>query len=107
MPADELKRSHERTLANVEAALRENPGDEELIIEAALTLTELGRNDEALERFRQALQITPGNPGTLVVTGQLLMRMDRAREARRLFERFLELYPDHPQAAQVQRLLGR
>jgi tetratricopeptide (TPR) repeat protein len=104
---DEPERSPRRTLAEIEAALRENPNTEALIIEAAMILTELGRNEEALERFRQALLINPDNPGALFATGQLLMKMDRTDEARWLFENFLKLYPDHQLAKQVRGLLGR
>jgi len=57
-----------------------------------------GRNEEALETFRQGAARDPRIPDPLNGRGKTLVAMNRRDEARQAFERALVLEPDDPEA---------
>jgi len=57
-------------------ALRKDPGDTETLLELGELLIEMGRSQEAGEKFRRAIELAPERPDGYFHHGQWLMRKD-------------------------------
>ena len=78
--------------------LRQDPGNTDTLLDLGDLLSEMGRHDEAGEKYRQAIELTPEEPGPYFCHGQWLARNGRDIEAAESFMRVLQLDPTFPGA---------
>ena len=84
-----------RALGASDRALGLSPDNPEARRSRAITLSRMGRSEEALTDFSLALEFGPDNPKTHRTRGITLSRMTRFEEALADFARALELSPDY------------
>jgi tetratricopeptide (TPR) repeat protein len=88
----ELARQHYLT------GLRQDPGNTDTLLDLGDLLLEMGRSDEAGEKYRQAIELAPEEPGGYFCHGQWLASLDRDGEAAEAFAKVLQLDPTYPAA---------
>jgi tetratricopeptide (TPR) repeat protein len=76
--------------------LRQDPGNTEILLDLGDLLLEMGRGDEAGEKFRRAIELAPEQPAGYVCFGQWLLRAERDEEAINAFTKALQLDPTCP-----------
>lgn len=80
---------------NCEHALALDPGLIDGHLARAWVLEQSGKEQEALDEFREALSLDPSNPQALVWQAQLYGRLDRWSEAEATFRRVLAERPNY------------
>ncbi|HEY1685874.1 MAG TPA: tetratricopeptide repeat protein [Tepidisphaeraceae bacterium] len=88
----EQQRWHE-ALAELRAAIDQDPYNANWLFNVGLTLDELQRFDEAVEAYRRSLEIEPCDIQTMNHLGVDLCRVGKYRQAIRQFERIQQLDP--------------
>src|SRR6185437_8113151 len=78
--------------------LRQDPGNTETLLDLGDLLSEMGRHDDAGEKYRQAIELAPEEPGPYFSHGNWLLRNGRDSEAAECFVRVLQLDPTFPGA---------
>jgi len=95
---EELRTVNEKLVEIYDRALVARPNDLDLIQDAGIILSDLGRHEEAIERFNRALEIDPTSAAALFNIASALGRMGQKDAARSYLERFVQLHPDHEMA---------
>lgn len=80
------------------ASLRQDPGNTQTLLDLGGLLVDMGRIDEAGEKFRRAIELSPEMPATHFCHGQWLLRCGQADQAIAAFSRTLEQDPTFPGA---------
>ncbi len=81
--------------------LRQDPGNTETLLDLGDLLMEMGRTEEAGEKFRRAIELAPEEPAGYFCHGNWLMRLlspDRDEQAILAFTKVLQLDPTYPGA---------
>ena len=81
--------------------LRQDPGNTETLLDLGDLLMEMGRTEEAGEKFRRAIELAPEDPAGYFCHGQWLMRQvtpERDEQAILAFTKVLQLDPTYPAA---------
>lgn len=81
--------------------LRQDPGNTRLLLDLGDLLVEMGRADEAGEKFRRAIELAPEDPAGYYSHGVWLLRQmtaDRDEQAILAFTKVLQLDPTYPGA---------
>lgn len=84
-----------------------NPGSPDAWVLMAVTLENLGRQEEAAAALAKALGLRPWDPLANYNIGRHHLMQDRPAEAVIHFERFLESAPDDPQARALAELVSQ
>ncbi len=87
----------------LEELLEEHPEEANLQFQLAFAYTRLGREAEAVERYRKALELDPSMAPARLNLALVLLKTDRAEAAAGELRALLELRPDDPHGV---RLLG-
>ncbi len=77
--------------------LRQDPGNTDVLLDLGDLLLEMGRGEEAGEKFRRAIELAPEEPAGYYY-GQWLLRAGRDDEAIAAFSKVLQLDPTYPGA---------
>lgn len=83
------------------AGLRQDPGNTKALLDLGELLMEMGRFDDAGEKFRRAIELAPDDPAGYFCHGQWLMRHatgERDEQAVLAFTKVLQLDPTYPAA---------
>jgi len=83
---------HHEALTSFRLALKDSPGDANVLQQIAIAYTRIGMTDEAAKTYRHVLQRNPRAPGAHYGLAFLLLRAGREEEAVRHLRSFL----DHP-----------
>lgn len=81
--------------------LRRDPGNTDTLLDLGELLMEMGRVEEAGEKFRRAIELAPEEPAGYFCHGLWLMRLlrpERDEQAILAFTKALQLDPTHPAA---------
>jgi superkiller protein 3 len=81
--------------------LRRDPGNTDVLLDLGELLSEMGRSDEAGEKFRRAVELAPERPAGYFCYGQWLVRHGGSADVERAIEQFrrtLALDPTFPGA---------
>jgi tetratricopeptide (TPR) repeat protein len=81
--------------------LRQDPGDTDTLLDLGELLMEMGRTEEAGEKFRRAIELAPEEPAGYFCHGMWLMRQmtpQRDEQAVLAFTKVLQLDPTYPGA---------
>ncbi len=81
--------------------LRQDPGNTDILLDLGDLLMEMGRTEEAGEKFRRAIELAPEEPAGYFCHGQWLMRQlspQRDEQALLAFTKVLQLDPTYPGA---------
>jgi tetratricopeptide (TPR) repeat protein len=81
--------------------LRQDPGNTDILLDLGDLLMEMGRTEEAGEKFRRAIELAPEEPAGYFCHGQWLMRQlspQRDEQAMLAFTKVLQLDPTYPGA---------
>jgi tetratricopeptide (TPR) repeat protein len=90
------------------SAMRQDPGNVEILLDLGDLLVELGQTREADEKYRRAIELVPEDPAGHFCHGKWLVDYGSAREAAACFRRALQLDPTWPEAhLQLGRLYAR
>jgi hypothetical protein len=81
--------------AELEELRRRFPSDVEVLANQAALLSEIGRQEEALECVSRALQRDPLNAGALCNLGEILKRMGNWEGAREVYATAVRSHPTH------------
>src|SRR5665213_4183672 len=73
--------------------LRQDPGNTATLLDLGDLLLEMGRDEEAGEKFRRAIELSPEEPAGFFCHGKWLARHQRGDEAIAAFSRVLHLDP--------------
>jgi tetratricopeptide (TPR) repeat protein len=73
--------------------LRQDPGNTGILLDLGELLDELGRDQEADEKFRRAIELAPEEPAGYFCHGRWLMRRGRDNDALAAFCKVLQLDP--------------
>jgi tetratricopeptide (TPR) repeat protein len=87
-------RDHEDWLAIIDEGLRKNPDTLPLLLDRAVTLSALGRIDEAEETLEVLLQYDPQDYRGLTQRGQMLAKRKKFDEALKVYQELLRLHPE-------------
>ncbi|MGD0961936.1 MAG: tetratricopeptide repeat protein [Methylomonas sp.] len=88
------KLDNELTLAKLNVLLAATPDSIEQRYHRAVTLAQLGRNDEGQADFLAVLQQQPNHLGALIDFGNLLLNTGYRSAARTLYSQAVQCYPD-------------
>jgi tetratricopeptide (TPR) repeat protein len=89
-----LKGDHEQARRHYLSGLRQDPGCLEALLDLGELLCEMGRSDEAGEKFRRAIEMAPDKPdGHYVYARWLLRYAQKEDEASAAFVKVLRLDP--------------
>ncbi len=66
--------------------LRQDPGNTDTLLDLGDLLSEMGRHDEAGEKYRQAIELAPEEPGPYFCHGQWLQSTAPRCRSRRVFQ---------------------
>src|SRR6185312_10743980 len=78
--------------------LRQDPGNTSTLLDLGELLAEMGRDDEAGEKFRRAIELAPEEPAGYFCHARWLARNGREAEAVGAFSKVLQLDPTCPGA---------
>jgi tetratricopeptide (TPR) repeat protein len=99
-------RGETRQAANLyEWLLSLAPRSRSLLMRLAVTLTQAGLDDAALQTFEELLTVDPNHLGALRKLSRLAMKRSDDPKARQCFERILQLHPGDIEAQQSLRNL--
>jgi tetratricopeptide (TPR) repeat protein len=76
-------------------AVKLDPNDAGVKLQAALVLSQAGKADEAIKMLRAAAQKEPGNPEPSIFLGSVLAQTGHNDEAMTLFKGLLEKFPNN------------
>lgn len=78
--------------------LRQDPGNTHTLLDLGELLCEMGRDEEAGEKFRRAIELAPEEPAGYFCHAQWLVRHRRDEDAIAAFGKVLQLDPTYPGA---------
>jgi tetratricopeptide (TPR) repeat protein len=84
---------HHEALTSFRLALKDSPGDANVLQQIAIAYTRIGMTDEAAKTYQHVLQRNPRAPGAHYGLAFLLLRSGREEEAIRHLRAFLENPP--------------
>jgi tetratricopeptide (TPR) repeat protein len=90
---------YHEALTSFRLALRESPGDTDVLQQIAITYTRIGMTDEAIKTYRGVLTKDPGAVGAHYGLAFLLLRDGRQAEAIEHLRAFLASPPEGPEAS--------
>ena len=92
------KRELEKARQHYVQEMRSQPGDTQTLLELGKLLLEMGRHEEAGEKFRRAIEQAPEQPGGYYCHGRWLIEAGHDADAVAAFVRVLQLDPTFPGA---------
>ena len=84
---------YHEALTSFRLALKDSPGDANVLQQIAIAYTRIGMTDEAAKTYRHVLQRNPRAPGAHYGLAFLLLRAGQERDAARHLKAFLDQPP--------------
>lgn len=92
----ERQGDYDAALTSYRLALRDQPNDQRVLQNMAITYSKLGQQEEAIRCYRRVLDVDPSQTGAHYGIAFLLLKRGDRMEATRHLEQFLEQTPQSP-----------
>jgi tetratricopeptide (TPR) repeat protein len=98
-----LADKNEEAVRSAREALKLDPNDMDVRLQAALVLSQAGKVEEAVVLLREVVKKDPANPAPSLILGGILAQAGQNEEATTLFKELLEKFPNNDDVVRTAR----